>query len=134
MVSLYGNSFSPWAQVKPSLHYLAQMKPFCLGPLRAQLVSKVTISHMELNPFTSLAAKPRNSKPMDCPRCGSQLPGGQRALWSQIFRWAIKGALTRNRACCFTGNQALPNLTRCNGCRVGASWTEHAGGPWVASH
>lgn len=70
---------------------------------------------------------------MDCPRSASQLPGEQRVSWSQIFRWAVRGALTHNAGCCFTKNRTLPNLTHCNGWKAGASWTEHAGGPWMAS-
>lgn len=69
----------------------------------------------------------------DSPRSGSQLPGGQRVSWSQIFRWVVGGALTRNTGGSFTENQTLPNLTHCKGWKAGASWTEHTGGPWMAS-
>lgn len=63
MLSLYINSISLRAKVKPSMHYLAQMRLFYLGPLCVQLVSKVTSSHTDSNTYTLLQPKPRNSKP-----------------------------------------------------------------------
>lgn len=134
MLSLYINSISLWAKVKPSMHYLAQMRLFCLGPLCVQLVLKVTSSHTDSNAYTLLQPNPEiQNLFMDSPRSGSQLPGRQRVSWSQIFRWVVRGALAHNTGGCFTENQTLPNLTHCNGWKVGASWTEHAGGPWMAS-
>lgn len=134
MLSLYINSISLWAKVKPSMHYLAQMRLFCLGPLCVQLVLKVTSSHTDSNAYTLLQPNPEiQNLFMDSPRSGSQLPGRQRVSWSQIFRWVVRGALTHSTGGCFTENQTLPNLTHCNGWKVGASWTEHAGGPWIAS-
>lgn len=134
MLSLYINSISLWAKVKPSMHYLAQMRLFDLGPLCVQLVLKVTSSHTDSNAYTLLQPSPEIQNLFtDSPRSGSQLPGGQRVSWSQIFRWVVRGALTCNTGGYFTENQTLPNLTHCNGWQVGASWTEHAGGPWMAS-
>lgn len=84
--------------------------------------------------YTSLQPSPEiQNLLMVCPRSGSQLPGGQRVPWSQIFCWAVRGALTHNIGRCFTETQTLPNLTHRNGWKVGASWSEHAGGPWMAS-
>lgn len=134
MLSLYINSISLWAKVKPSMHYLAQMRLFYLGPLCVQLVLKVTSSHTDSNTYTLLQPSLEiQNLFVDSPRSSSQLPGGQRVSWSQIFRWVVRGALTQNTGGCFAENQTLPNLTHSHGWKVGASWTEHAGGPWMAS-
>lgn len=129
MVSLYVNSISLWDKVKSSMHYLAQMRLFLLGLLCAQLVSKVTSSHTEWNTYTSLQPSPKiQNLFMDWPRSGSWLPGGRRVLRGQIFIWAVRGALTHNVERCFTENQLCQTSHA-----VGASRTEHAGGPWMAS-
>lgn len=40
------------------MHYLAQMRLFCLGPLCVQLVLKVTSSHTDSNAYTLLQPSP----------------------------------------------------------------------------